>query len=572
MNMYKIHVSDRNYNEWCVYDATTMELLEKENFNFDPIKEKLINGDIFKLKGDKPSVIHSTIKKLKHISAVLVLNNNRTYGKFKHKMLYRCVPDDKRLPEFVVPYKPKITFNKKMINRYITFKYLNWRSKHPMGQIQENIGEVNQLPNFYEYQMYCKSLYASIANMKEKAKEMLRIHDEKWYVQDIMSKNSNIENRTSWNDIVTIDSTGSKDLDDAISLRQIDDNKSLLSIYISNVSFWFDALDIWESFTNRISTIYLPDRKRPMLPTILSDNICSLLEKKDRFVFVCDIIIDSEYNILKYEFKNALINVGENLFHKTENIAKNETYKKLQYFTKKLNKVSKYIDSVKNSSDIVAYYMVLMNYLCATEMKKFNTGIYRFTNLNDEYKAPEDTSEDIKKFLKIWHSMGGQYCKYENIQQHDMLKLESYLHITSPNRRLVDMINMIILQDKLNLIKLNEKSDTFCKRWINDTSIEYINTTMKSIRKVQSDCKMLHKCSVDTTLTNRLLDGYIFDKLERNDKLFQYIIYLPELKLTNRLTTTKNLENLLMYKFKIYIFMDEVRLKQKIRLLLIESS
>ena len=106
-----------------------------------------------------------------------------------------------------------------------------------------------------------------------------------------------------------------------------------------------------------------------MLPIILSDNICSLLEKKDRFVFVCDIIIDSEYNILKYEFKNALINVGENLFHKTENIAKNETYKKLQYFTKKLNKVSKYIDMRKNSSDIVAYYMVLMNYLCATEMK-----------------------------------------------------------------------------------------------------------------------------------------------------------------------------------------------------------
>ena len=35
-----------------------------------------------------------------------------------------------------------------MINRYITFKYLNWRSKHPMGQIQENIAEVNQLPNF----------------------------------------------------------------------------------------------------------------------------------------------------------------------------------------------------------------------------------------------------------------------------------------------------------------------------------------------------------------------------------------------------------------------------------------
>ena len=212
-----------------------------------------------------------------------------------------------------------------------------------------------------------------------------------------------------------------------------------------------------------------------------------------------------------------------------------------------------------------------MNYMCAKEKKKYSTGIYRFTNLNKKYTAPDDTSVDIKKFLRIWHSMGGQYCKFENIQQHDMLKLESYLHITSPNRRLVDMINMIILQDKINLIKLNDNSSKFCERWINDTSIKYINTTMKSIRKVQSDCKMLHKCSVDKKLTDRILDGYIFDKLERNDKLFQYIIYLPELKLTNRLTSTKNLKNLLMYKFKIYIFMDEVRLKQKIRLLLVET-
>ena len=268
MDLFKIHVEDRKYETWNIYDATTMELLNNKEIKFDPIKEKLINGDIFKLKESKPIVVHSTIKKIKHISGVLVLTGNKTYGKFKNKMLYRCVPDDKRLPEFVVPYKPKITFNKKMINRYITFRYLNWKHKHPTGQIQENIGEVNQLCNFYEYQMYCKSLYASIANIKEKAKKKLRIHDEEWYVSDIISKNQNIENRTSWDNIISIDSVGSKDLDDAISLIKQNDGNYLLSIYISNVSFWFDALDLWESFTNRISTIYLPDRKRPMLPKI----------------------------------------------------------------------------------------------------------------------------------------------------------------------------------------------------------------------------------------------------------------------------------------------------------------
>lgn len=574
MNMYKIHVEDRNYSTWAVYDATTMELLSSETFNFDPINEKLVNGDIFKIINDKPIVIHSTIKKLKHISGVLVLNGNKSYGKFKNKMLYRCVPDDKRLPEFIVPYKPQLKFKKKMINRYITFRFLHWKNKHPMGQIQENIGEVNKLSNFYEYQMYCKSLYASIANMKEKAKKMLRIHDEEWYVNKIMSENK-IEDRTSpenyWNNIITIDSRGAKDLDDALSYSKLNDKEYIISIYISNVSFWFDALDLWGSFTNRIATIYLPDRKRPMLPTILSDNISSLLEKKKRFAFTCDLIVDIEtFKIKSTYFTNCLIEVNKNFYHKTDELKNSDYMNTFKYITKKMNKVKKYIDSISNTSDLIAYYMVLMNYLCAMKMKIHKNGIYRFTNINDEYTAPTQAPEDVQKFLKIWHSMGGQYCKYENVKEHEMLKLESYLHITSPNRRLVDMINMILLQDMVNLIVLNENSKNFCTRWINDESIDYINKTMRSIRKVQSDCTILNKCQLNNSLKTKKIDGYIFDKLLRNDKLFQYIVYLPELKMTNRLTSTKDLDNLSMYSFKIYIFMDEIKLKQKIRLLLVE--
>ena len=499
--MLKIHVEDRNYTSWNIYDATTMELLPKKDFDFNPVKEKLINGDIFKLVNDKPKVVHSTIKKLKHISGVMVLNGNKSYGKFKNKMLYRCVPDDKRLPEFVVPYKPQLKFKKKMVNRYITFRFLHWNNKHPMGQIQENIGEVNKLSNFYEYQMYCKSLYASIANMKEKAKKMLRIHNEEWYIDKIMNDNENIEDRTGWDNIVSIDSKGSKDLDDALSYSKINEDEYLISIYISNVSFWFDILDLWDSFTNRISTIYLPDRKRPMLPTILSDNISSLIENKRRFAFTCDIIVDANTFLVKSKsFKNCLIKVDKNYHHKTDELNNNEYMNNFKFITKKMNQKKRYIDSIGNSSDLIAYYMVLMNYFCAIEMKKYKNGIYRFTNLNQDYVAPEKAPEDIKKFLKIWHSMGGQYCKFNNVKEHDMLQLESYLHITSPNRRLVDMINMILFQDMLDLIKINEKSNNFCNRWINDESIEYINTTMRSIRKVQSDCAILSKCSMDETL------------------------------------------------------------------------
>ena len=71
-----------------------------------------------------------------------------------------------------------------------------------------------------------------------------------------------------------------------------------------------------------------------MLPTILSDNICSLLEKKDRFVFVCDIIIDSEYNILKYEFKNEIINVAMKICFIKQKILQKMKYIKINILQK----------------------------------------------------------------------------------------------------------------------------------------------------------------------------------------------------------------------------------------------
>jgi exoribonuclease R len=54
-----------------------------------------------------------------------------------------------------------------------------------------------------------------------------------------------------------------------------------ISIYISNVPLWMEELDLWNSFSERISTIYLPDRKRPMMPLALSNCVCSLCEHRN---------------------------------------------------------------------------------------------------------------------------------------------------------------------------------------------------------------------------------------------------------------------------------------------------
>ena len=81
-----------------------------------------------------------------------------------------------------------------------------------------------------------------------------------------------IEDRTDWN-VYCIDPHQSTDFDDAFGIKLHYDEElgcvvTKLSIYISNVSILLDHLGLWKSFSTRVSTIYLPDRKRPMLPTI----------------------------------------------------------------------------------------------------------------------------------------------------------------------------------------------------------------------------------------------------------------------------------------------------------------
>ena len=83
--------------------------------------------------------------------------------------------------------------------------------------------------------------------------------------------------------IFSIDPETSKDFDDAFDIETVGPDTVRISVYISNVSFWMDAMDLWDSFKNRISSIYLPDRKRPMLPTVLSDALCSLTQNDERF-------------------------------------------------------------------------------------------------------------------------------------------------------------------------------------------------------------------------------------------------------------------------------------------------
>ena len=89
---------------------------------------------------------------------------------------------------------------------------------------------------------------------------------------------------------------------------------------------------------------------------------------------------------------------------------------------------------------------------------------------------------------------------------------------------------------------------------------------MRSIRKVQCDCTMLDLCSNNPDILTKEYDGYMFDKIIRTDGLFQYIVFLPDLKLSSRITSREDITNFEARKFQLYIFHNEEKYKQKIRL------
>ena len=130
------------------------------------------------------------------------------------------------------------------------------------------------------------------------------------------------------------------------------------------------------------------------------------------------------------------------------------------------------------------------------------------------------------------------------------------------------MLNIIKIQEILGLVQFSDDALLFYDSWTSDESLQFINNTMRSIRKVQSDCSMLHMFYNKKTVLDKIYDGFIFDKMVRTDLMFQYQVYLFDIKIVRRFITSENLDINTYNKFKLYLFVDEERLYKKIRLTL----
>ena len=579
MNTLKILINDRNYNDWTIIETDTNKEMPQNSINVNPLEYKMFSRDIFTLNAEtnQPQVIHSYIKTCASLAGVLLLENNKTFGRTENKkrLLYKCIPDDSHLPIFLIPYDIKLGFSKVIKNKYVVFQFDNWANKHPQGTLIETLGDVDNLDVFYEYQLYCKSLHVSLTEFTNKTKTALKEKTNAEYVDQIL-KNPNF-NISDYRDkyVFTIDPLNSADFDDGFSIETLDTGHRI-TIYIANVFLWLETLGLWNSFSRRVSTIYLPDRRRPMLPTILSDILCSLQQDQPRFALAMEIIVDNDGNINYDEicYKNVLISVKRNYtYEDPKMLEKDKHYKELLLVTQKMDK------TINNSHDIVAHLMICMNAHSGTVLATNQTGIFRSAHyINSDLKVlPEYNSfgEDIVRLIQSWNNTSGQYILFDKNANldHEFMRntlktvktMNSYIHITSPIRRLVDLLNQIILFKQLNIVKnISVDALQFLKNWTDQ--MDYINTAMLSIRKIQTDSELLNRCFKDPTIMEEEHYGIVFDKITKNDGTMHYMVYLERLKLLSRINSAIDVPNYSYNKFKVFLFEDEDKVKKKIRL------
>ena len=107
--------------------------------------------------------------------------------------------------------------------------------------------------------------------------------------------------------IYTIDPSDAKDHDDAISVERTAGGYRL-GVHIADVSHFVEpgsALDS-EAF-NRGNSVYLPGMVIPMLPEVLSNNVCSLKPNRRRLAHTCTMEFDKSGKMLRWELADTII-------------------------------------------------------------------------------------------------------------------------------------------------------------------------------------------------------------------------------------------------------------------------
>jgi hypothetical protein len=236
-------------------------------------------------------------------------------------------------------------------------------------------------------------------------------------------------------------------------------------------------------------------------------------------------------------YKNVLVKISKNYVYEDRKLLKSPDYKVLSK-----------IAQTEDSHEVVAFWMIKMNTECAKYLRARGAGIFRGTN--------ECHSPITNRPILEWLGNNGLSSMYsEKCIPHTQLGVNEYVHITSPIRRLVDILNQIQFQ-KIMKIPISEYCEKFLYKWL--SKMEFINRATKEIRKTQMDCELLENVKEKT-----IYNGIIFDRNPLNNGFYEYAVYIGELKMFSHIKIQEYFENMKQEAMRLYFELDDNKNKRK---------
>ncbi len=197
-----------------------------------------------------------------------------------------------------------------------------WKSSglKPKGEIVSVIGEKGVHETEMQSIILSKGIvYDFPQKVEEEAKaQQERFSSESPRVSSLSSARLSSQNfpagleRVDFRNITTftIDPKDAKDFDDALSFEELDQKTFRIGVHIADVShFVRPGSELDKEARKRQFSVYLVDRTIPMLPEILSNDLCSLNPNVDRFAFSAVFDIEKDTGkILDKWFGKTIIN------------------------------------------------------------------------------------------------------------------------------------------------------------------------------------------------------------------------------------------------------------------------
>lgn len=358
--------------------------------------------------------------------------------KRKNNFLYGTVKKNGEYFDF-------IPLNQKIKNR---FRFLNKNMLEEDTFIKAKIEDVNSdhiLLNIIKIISNIHKPYADINLLLES----MEIDDtfNKDVLEEIKEIPIEVENISKFNRInlknkliVTIDGESTKDFDDAITVKKLENGNYFLGVYIADVAYYVkeDSAIDRQAFS-RGTSIYLIDKVIPMLPEILSNGICSLNPNVDRFVLALEVEIDKYGNAINQKLFPGLIESKHRLTYKQVENYENDDY---------INKDKELVNMLKESYE-------LSNIL---SQKKAKEGYIDFEIEEPIIKLDEKgkTKEILTRTRKSSEILIENFMVFAN---ETVSKIVSDLKIPSIYRihESPSIEKLTLLQNMLNILKINVK-------------------------------------------------------------------------------------------------------------------